>query len=65
MNRKQSQDPHFALPEFDVPQRESPGAAQITYEEAVRAFEEMATALKLHEQPRRPEEPPPTERFEM
>ena len=64
MNIKQPQDPHFELPEFDVPQREPPCAAQITYEEAVRAFEEMATALKLREQPR-PEEPPPTERFEL
>jgi hypothetical protein len=40
------------FPGFDVPQKESPCLSQWSYEEAVRAFEEIAEVLKLCQQPR-------------
>lgn len=54
----------FDLPDFDVPQKESPCVAQWSYEEAVRAFEEMAETLKLREQPLL-EDGKPKEMFEL
>jgi hypothetical protein len=54
----------FDLPDFDVPQKESPCLSQWSYEEAVRAFEEIADALKLRQQPRLPDGKP-KEMFEL
>ncbi|MBI4027671.1 MAG: hypothetical protein HY360_21975 [Verrucomicrobia bacterium] len=64
MIERENGNPYFVLPEFDVPQREHPCLAHWTYEEAVRAFEEMAEALKLRERPLA-NASQPQERFEL
>jgi|GEM_PF-2903237 len=44
------EDALFDLPDFEIPQRESPCASQWTYEEAAKAFDELAESMRLREQ---------------
>ena len=51
MTRYESSNASFRLPVFEVAQKPSPCDAQWSYEEAVRAFEEIALEWRLRESP--------------
>ncbi|MEI6339135.1 MAG: hypothetical protein WCQ57_11205 [Verrucomicrobiota bacterium] len=51
MTHYESSNASFSLPVFEVAQKPSPCDAQWSYEEAVRAFEEIALERRLRESP--------------
>jgi hypothetical protein len=50
MKKDHPEDPLFELPDFDIPQQESPCAAQWSYEDAMKAFEKLAEQMRLREE---------------
>ncbi|MFZ4682592.1 MAG: hypothetical protein ACOYMS_08830 [Terrimicrobiaceae bacterium] len=51
MTHHESSTANLNLPDFEVAQKSSSCDAQWTYEEAVRAFEEIALEWRLRESP--------------